>query len=652
MHDAGRLAALDAVERRVRGLVAPGVRRILERHPAVAGLGERAHHPGVELAGGHLTLVQLLGFGVLVGRFELLAEQVGEVRHLLRVEQRPRPVVLDPLHEQVGHPVGEVEVVRTSGFVAGVVLELEELLDVGVPRLEVDARRALALAALVDRGHRRVERLEPRHDAVRQAVGAADQRAPAAHVVEREADAAGELRQTGDVLVAVVDRLQRVLRRRHEVARRHLRVSGAGVEQRRRRRQVVERGDQSVELDRLVCALGQAAGDPHEEVLRRLDDEPTLGIAEQVAVVDRAQAEVLEEVVAAVVDRLVELVGVVGDERRSLLTDEARVEPAGDRLREGVDVLVEHLLLHERGEQAAGEAAVARLLADEGGGRADAQLVELHRGRAVVEAADRAGGHPHRVDTLEPLGGLADGPHDLVDVDRFERAVPLLHTHRAGEPPRRVVGGCLVLLLEVRAIGDGHAVSSLPVRRWVRRSDHHARCGGGGASTTLDLVWGPNYITVVTRMQGLPRESPKKRRDLRKRALAAASGRPAAAWRAIRRPCHVTFRIPEVDVTSSGPVAPNVAPWPIPRSPTSSTARRACSCQDGTTSSGSRSRPAVRPGARRWSCNRRRSTRCARSFAGRTPPTSGCSRRGPTPASSGPRCHRRPTRASCCRSTC
>ncbi len=48
-----------------------------------------------------------------------------------------------------------------AGFVAGVVAELEELFDVGVPGLEVDAARALALAALVDRGDRGIERLQP-----------------------------------------------------------------------------------------------------------------------------------------------------------------------------------------------------------------------------------------------------------------------------------------------------------------------------------------------------------------------------------------------------------------------------------------------------------------------------------------------------------
>ena len=93
------------------------------------------------------------------------------------VDQRPHLVGLDPAHELVRDPVGQVQVVRAAGVLAGVVAQLEELLDVRVPRLEVDAGRALAPAALVDRGDRRVERAQERHDAVGLAVGAADQRA-------------------------------------------------------------------------------------------------------------------------------------------------------------------------------------------------------------------------------------------------------------------------------------------------------------------------------------------------------------------------------------------------------------------------------------------------------------------------------------------
>ena len=344
------------------GLVALGVGGVLEGHPAVAGLGEGAHHAAVELAGRDLALVEALLLGLDVGGLELVAVEVGEVWDLLGVEQRPDPVLFDPLHEQVGDPVGEVEVVGAALVVAGVLAQVEEVLDVGVPGLEVDAGCALAAATLVHRGHGAVEGLEPRHDAVRQAVGALDERALGPDPVPCHADAAGELREAGDVGVALVDALEAVLGRVEQVARRHLRVGGARVEQRGARGQVLERRDELVEPDGLVGAGGKAAGDPQEEVLGGLEDVAGFGVAQQVAVIDGAQAEELEQVVAVVDDRVVELAGVGGDELDGGVADDAELVADQDRLGEGVDVLVAHLLVDDRGEEAAGQAGVVGLL--------------------------------------------------------------------------------------------------------------------------------------------------------------------------------------------------------------------------------------------------------------------------------------------------
>ncbi len=167
------------------------------------------------------------------------------------------PSSSDAPHEEVGDPVGEVEVVGAARLVAGVVAHLEEGFDVGVPGLEVDAAGALALAALVDCGDGCIERAQPRDDAVREAVGGTDERALRTDAVKGEADAAGEFREQRNLLVGVVDRLERVERRVDEIAGGHLRVLGAAVEERRRAGQIVVRGEQVVEVDGLVDALGR-----------------------------------------------------------------------------------------------------------------------------------------------------------------------------------------------------------------------------------------------------------------------------------------------------------------------------------------------------------------------------------------------------------
>jgi hypothetical protein len=86
-----------------------------------------------------------------VALLEGLADEVVEVRRLLRREQRPLAFFHHALHEQVRHPVGSVHVVGAAAIVAGVLAQLEEFLDIAVPGFQVGADRALALAALVDR---------------------------------------------------------------------------------------------------------------------------------------------------------------------------------------------------------------------------------------------------------------------------------------------------------------------------------------------------------------------------------------------------------------------------------------------------------------------------------------------------------------------
>ena len=146
-------------------------------------------------------------------------------------------VGLDASEELVGQPVREVEVVGSARVLAGVVTQLEELLDVGVPRLEVDAGRALAPAALVDRwteessvrshGTMPLERpFVPR------------MRAPLPRTREKAMPMPPANFEAAPPAVALVDRVELVARRVDEVARAHLRVPGARVEQRRAARQV------------------------------------------------------------------------------------------------------------------------------------------------------------------------------------------------------------------------------------------------------------------------------------------------------------------------------------------------------------------------------------------------------------------------------
>jgi hypothetical protein len=320
--------------------------------------------------------------------------------------------------------------VRPAGVLARVVSQLEELLDVRVPRLQVDAGGPLAPAALVHRGDRGVQRLEERHYPVGRAVGAADQRPPRPDPGPADADPAGELAQPGHLRVTVVDRAKVVARRVDEEAGRHLRVAGARVEQGRRARQVGEGGHQPVEPDRLGRRPRQPAGDPQHEVLRSLDDQPGGRVAQQVAVVDGPDAEVLEFPVGAGRDRVVELARVVLDERRAPVADQALGVAEADRLAEGRDPLPADLLVGVGGQQPRRQPRVLRLLTGHLGRGLDRQPVKLGGGRPVIQATNRLRRDPQRVDLGQVIRAALHRAHDLVHVDRLGVPVSLADPHR------------------------------------------------------------------------------------------------------------------------------------------------------------------------------------------------------------------------------
>ena len=94
-----------------------------------------------------------------------------------------------------------------------------------------------------------------------------------------------------------------------------------------------------------------------------------------------------------------------------------------------MDVLVHDLLVDVAVEQAGGQLRVFRLLGDQRRSRLNRQAVELAGRRPVKETADRFDRDPHDVHVRQSAGRSLHGPDDLVDVDRFEPAVPLPDVH-------------------------------------------------------------------------------------------------------------------------------------------------------------------------------------------------------------------------------
>lgn len=399
---------------RLRRLVGGAVGGVLEGHPAVAGLREGTHHAAVEVTGRDGLLGEAGRLRPAVRRVELVAPQVDQLGHVGGREEGPLPVGVDPAHELVRDPVREVQVVRTAGVLTGVVAQLQELLDVGVPGLQVDRGRALAPAALVHRGDRGVEGLQERDDPVGVPVRTADQRTARTDPGVRKSDATRVLRETGHLVVAVVDGVQLVQRGVEEVAGRHLRVPRTGVEQRGGGGEVVEAAHEPVERRDLVqgpvrVVLGQARRHAQHEVLGRLDDLAGDRVPEQIAAVQGAQAEVAEAVVAVGVDQRVQPGRVQPDELRRAVGDQALAVTRGDRPGEGRDALRGGLRRDADRQQPGRQPGVDGVLGDEARGRLGGQFAQLRVVRVRGPAAQRGGGDPAGVGVGEVGGEVGQG---------------------------------------------------------------------------------------------------------------------------------------------------------------------------------------------------------------------------------------------------
>ena len=223
--------------------------------------------------------------------------EVVKVFHIAWAEKGPLSILLDPLHEKVGDPVGGVHVVGAASLVAHVLAKLEEVLDVEMPGLEVGAHRTLALATLVDGDSGVIGHLEEGDDALALAIGPLDERPGGTDVGPVVAEAARPLRELGVVADALEDVVE-VVHDRRQIAGAELRVQGATVEEGRCGRGEEEAGEQLVELDGALVFLrplvhGEAQADAHPEELGRLDAAPT--DVDEVAVVNGLQAHVVEE---------------------------------------------------------------------------------------------------------------------------------------------------------------------------------------------------------------------------------------------------------------------------------------------------------------------------------------------------------------------
>ena len=241
----------------------------------MARFEDHGQHLAPEIGGTNAAEVRELpaiGHGLvgLVAGLEGGAREVVEVRCIAGGEEGPGAVFHDPLHEQVGDPVRRVHIVGAAAVVAGVLPQFEELLDIQMPAFQVGADGPLPLTALIHGHGSVVNHLQEGHHALALAVRALNVGAHGPHRRPVVSEAARKLGQHGVVVDGPKDAVE-IVRHRGEVAGRELGPQGARVEERGRRRHVVEGRQELVELDGarfpVLFLDGEAHGHAHKEAL-------------------------------------------------------------------------------------------------------------------------------------------------------------------------------------------------------------------------------------------------------------------------------------------------------------------------------------------------------------------------------------------------
>ena len=220
-----------------------------------------------------------------------------------------------------------VHVVCAAAVVAGFFAQIEEVLDVGVPQLQVRAQRAGPLAALVYGDGDVVADFQERDDAAAFAVRSVNVRAGSANRGPRAAESArpfGEMGKAPPRLGDFFDAVAAV----EQVARRKLRVHRACVEQRGRGRAGAATFVNGVKFRSAGFAILFQNGESHRhaqpENLRCLKALALagdgVGFVDEVAVEQRLDADVVELQIGKRIER--------GGEFREVELREARVEAA------------------------------------------------------------------------------------------------------------------------------------------------------------------------------------------------------------------------------------------------------------------------------------------------------------------------------------
>ena len=129
-----------------------------------------------------------------------------ETRALVGAHKSPVLISLDSLHEEVRNPKGVEEITGSVLLITVVFSELEEVVDISMPRLEVDSKGAFTLATtLVDVTCSVIVNLEHGDETITISIGAANVTFACTDIMDCKANTTSVLTNDGTLLESIVN---------------------------------------------------------------------------------------------------------------------------------------------------------------------------------------------------------------------------------------------------------------------------------------------------------------------------------------------------------------------------------------------------------------------------------------------------------------
>ena len=188
-----------------------------------------------QLLRGHLLAILLLLLVGRIGGLKCLTPEFIQTRTLVRAHERPDTILLHTLHEKVRNPQTIEQVTRALVLITRIELQAQEVLNIRMPRFEVNRKRPVALASLIDILCCVVEDLEHRHNTRRLAIRSLDMTVTGTNVVNGQANTARPLGNLRTITECLVDALDGVVGHVDKEAGTQLRMIRSTVEESRRR---------------------------------------------------------------------------------------------------------------------------------------------------------------------------------------------------------------------------------------------------------------------------------------------------------------------------------------------------------------------------------------------------------------------------------